>query len=1381
MTGLINHAIVMCNLTQYCCYFVALKMIKNHPGSYIRNEVLKPRKLTVTDAAKLIGISRPSFSNFLNGKVSTTPEMAARLERAFGVSAKDLLKRQADFDMQTKQLDKAAEQASSYVPPFLKVLAEDITYYFSTSIWARTQLAVLLRTLVNSTARDLIKIDFPGNNNAERYGHDGVVEVGVGTPWIPSGESIWEFGVNADPAAKANRDFEKSRTSTKEAERSKSTFVFVTPRRWPGKADWVEEKAAQQLWLDVRAYDASDLEQWIEQAPAAQVWFANKTKRPSKGVRGLPQCWEDWANVTDPHLDPCLFETFVQAWASTIKTFLTQKSTKPLVIAADSVGEGLAFLSCVLQTPELECYRDKTLVFDQPGAFPILAQGTADFIAVTSKKEVEQEFAPYGNKFRTVLIYPRNLTGSEALDITLDPLGVDAFNKALADMGFAPERIEELSSSTGCSLTVLRRRLASSPAIRTPDWAAVGIASNLVPFVFAGAWDTKNEADKDILSGLAGVSYNELEKRFNALLAREDSPVWRFGKNCGTVSQLDALYAIAASVSQTDLDRFFAAAKKVLGEDKPSLDLPEDQRWAAAIYGEKRKFSDDLRKGIRNALALLAVHGGKLFRMRLGDDEESSVNRLVRELLFPVTVRKLEALGEDLPLLAEAAPSVFMGTIAKDLRSPDSEVLKLLRPANTGILGDCPRAGLLWALEALAWNSDTLASAVGILAQLSAIEINDNWANTPVRSLCGIFSVCWPQTWAPSEIRDKAFQMVLVQYPEVGWKVACTQISDDVLYISNYKPTWRRKLNESRSSEENSEQNSAFRKLIEDSLLDRPVYTAKMIGDLVPKLALLAPEKRARVWKLIDEWKGTNVSDKDIADVREKIRETFLTSTAVVRWSNRNLKELTEKAKKVFATLVPRDVVIRNEWLFRQQWIKETAVDSSEEELNFAESDRRVRALRVEALKSILEDRGLPGVLELCEKVPTQGLIGNLLASELLSDDQIEDLIFQRVHSANKGKGRDNLVAGILFGVNATKRRNLFKHLKSRLSEEESVRVLLLSPYEASTWKLAEELSENAKKAYWAEVVPYHVDSPEQNNESVRLLLAAGRPVAAFAAVRIFLREIQPQLLVQMLSDMVRGSHDRVQDYDLSHWDIQEAFKILEQNPKISLEEKALLEFSYVEILTVPSLKKRQQIPSLERYIAGHPEMFVWAVAWCNKREDQGEDPPQFRVPDNRSDLKKKALALLRAQKYIPGQDAATKAERKAKLAQWVAAVRSSGAELGRADSTDFWLGYLFSHAPEGEDGVWPSEPVRDVMEQLKSDAVNRGSYNGLYNLRGVHWQSAGGAQERELAEKYRSWANALEFSHHHVWCLLMAMVKTYEREAVERDMEDGVERRLRI
>ncbi|WP_323801510.1 HigA family addiction module antitoxin [Parasphingorhabdus sp.] len=68
-----------------------------HPGEFIRQAIL-PDELTVTDAAKILGVGRPALSTLLNGKASLSPEMALRVEKAFGVKMDTLLRMQACFD-----------------------------------------------------------------------------------------------------------------------------------------------------------------------------------------------------------------------------------------------------------------------------------------------------------------------------------------------------------------------------------------------------------------------------------------------------------------------------------------------------------------------------------------------------------------------------------------------------------------------------------------------------------------------------------------------------------------------------------------------------------------------------------------------------------------------------------------------------------------------------------------------------------------------------------------------------------------------------------------------------------------------------------------------------------------------------------------------------------------------------------------------------------------------------------------------------------------------------------------------------------------------------------------------------------------------------------
>jgi len=70
-----------------------------HPGVILREDILKEMNLTITDAAKGLGISRKQLSEIINGQASLTAEMAVRLEQAFGVEAEFWLDLQKKFDI----------------------------------------------------------------------------------------------------------------------------------------------------------------------------------------------------------------------------------------------------------------------------------------------------------------------------------------------------------------------------------------------------------------------------------------------------------------------------------------------------------------------------------------------------------------------------------------------------------------------------------------------------------------------------------------------------------------------------------------------------------------------------------------------------------------------------------------------------------------------------------------------------------------------------------------------------------------------------------------------------------------------------------------------------------------------------------------------------------------------------------------------------------------------------------------------------------------------------------------------------------------------------------------------------------------------------------
>lgn len=76
---------------------IKIGMKPSHPGGFIKRSVL-PDDISVTNAAKVLGVGRPALSNLVNEKASLSPEMALRIEKAFGVKMDTLLRMQARFD-----------------------------------------------------------------------------------------------------------------------------------------------------------------------------------------------------------------------------------------------------------------------------------------------------------------------------------------------------------------------------------------------------------------------------------------------------------------------------------------------------------------------------------------------------------------------------------------------------------------------------------------------------------------------------------------------------------------------------------------------------------------------------------------------------------------------------------------------------------------------------------------------------------------------------------------------------------------------------------------------------------------------------------------------------------------------------------------------------------------------------------------------------------------------------------------------------------------------------------------------------------------------------------------------------------------------------------
>ena len=86
-----------------------------HPGQFVRMEVIEPLGLSVTEAAKVLGVSRPALSALLNGRASLSSDMALRIEKAFGPKMDTLLRMQTAYEIAEARDREAEIKVKRYV------------------------------------------------------------------------------------------------------------------------------------------------------------------------------------------------------------------------------------------------------------------------------------------------------------------------------------------------------------------------------------------------------------------------------------------------------------------------------------------------------------------------------------------------------------------------------------------------------------------------------------------------------------------------------------------------------------------------------------------------------------------------------------------------------------------------------------------------------------------------------------------------------------------------------------------------------------------------------------------------------------------------------------------------------------------------------------------------------------------------------------------------------------------------------------------------------------------------------------------------------------------------------------------------------------------
>jgi hypothetical protein len=462
---------------------------------------------------------------------------------------------------------------------------------------SRFTLPQLLRRLILASTKNVTKLRLPSDEQVSRPGYNGIVQVEQGNAWIPSGLSVWEMGVDKDPAAKAEKDYAK-RNRKAGVRFSTATFVFVTPRTWLARDVWCQRKSKGKKWKAVHAIDSSDLAEWLDSVPPIAFWVARLLgKRPS-GVCDITAYWENIRDLSIPSLIPEVFLAGRDSELKSVSEWLAQ-GPDVLYVEADSADEVVDFFCAFATSRPVDARAEeaRAVIVETREAFRDLSASTTPLILVANF-EIEAQLIRQAIRggHHVLASAPPDLRPTRC-SIKLRRLPAPETEQALVNATFEVQRAKRIARESGGSSIVLKRLVVTGPP-QLPPWAAPAVAPKLAPFLLLGAWDERNADDRRVVSAITGLSESQVRavvqewSRSADRMFRHKDNTWRL------VSRVDSWRWLVDYLDQQATDEYAKYFPDVLAVDDPRYELKAEERIMASVLGKRLNYSGVLRKGL---------------------------------------------------------------------------------------------------------------------------------------------------------------------------------------------------------------------------------------------------------------------------------------------------------------------------------------------------------------------------------------------------------------------------------------------------------------------------------------------------------------------------------------------------------------------------------------------------------------------------------------------------------------------------------------------------------------------------------------------------------------------------------------------------------------
>lgn len=1239
------------------------------------------------------------------------------------------------------------------------VNATDIAQW-ATTLESRALLPKLIRKLALASGIPFTAIRFASDEGIQEPDWDGFLNSPSRTTYIPKGKSGWEVSSKKNYRGKADDDMAIRVKAISAKERLRITYVCVTTRRWADKKSWEKIHNAQgkKRWRKVIAYDATDLETWLESAPiSVHVWLSEVIGKKPQEVASIDAAWAAWANVAKRPLTPRLIKAGRTPQAEQLIAQLNG-SPQVVMLKGETREEVQAFvLATILGMPKpaKEAIAARTLVVNSRTAWDLYSLSASPLVLIPmfdDRSGVEQA----ARSGHTVIIPMDRSDATENGALQLPPISRSEAVEALKEMGCKAGDLRTLAFTGHKSLMSLRRQLAEVRSVYEPRWAKNTATDVLVPALLAGSWSEgtdRNEGDRKVMETLSGQGYDVLRSELLKWANEPDAPIRLVGKTWYVVSQEDLWAQLRKHITTEHLQLFGQVVGDVLKRPLPSLDLPPKERMYAQVRGLHPYVSEDLKRGLVESLAFMGARGSGI-RLADGNTLEHAPVRILHNVLKAANTdwRIWASLSNHLPAFAEAAPEVFMKAVDDGLKLVPSPLAPLFADEEDAFFGRTYYAGLIWSLETLAWKSEYLARATDLLAGLIPLDPIKKQTNRPLDSLYHIMQPWVQNSNSTVDDRLKVLEGLRTRRPVEAFSLFIQMMPSHNRFGLHYThvPRWRDWPSERRDHYKGEEVNATLNK-ISTWLVEDTGSTPDRCVQLCGCFDRASRPFFEKAMQHLSEIDLSNWSGEQRMAVWDKLRDLHTHHTTYRKQSGSMPKDLLGLLEVQMKRYEPLDPQLRYRWIFGGP--HQLPVEDAD---GYEEVQNRLTA---EGAGAVLDHSGLEGIQRMTIASENAGLLGDACGRIHLTDTVEFAMLDWSVGQVDPKIG--------WFGralVSSLHRRKGWNWVDEMMSSKEWVKwanekkAIFFSslPFERATWERAASLGAETESAYWKTCMPHGSMDAEQPLFAAQRFIDNGKPLRALTAALRHGRgencEAPTELLMQALEACMSTYADEQKEVWMPDYTITEAHKVLSTRADADRQRIALIEWQFFGLLEGNDLV-------LYAEMAKDPTPFADILSFMNRPLQDAERMPT----EQEGRLAMRAYQVLKGWKNVPAlNDDGTISQEG--LETWYKRAASAVAAKGKMWS-DYPFGEKLRYAPADPDGTWPCLAVRSLIEKLQSEDLERGIEIEVYNSRGLS-SADGGHSERVLSDRYAAFAKAVELTHPRTAAMLRRIADDFTSSA---------------